>query len=189
MSADNRGIKAENKAIKPEQGEWPGEVLITQCWFCGSLVGEGQYRARWDRMYQGTGSTHSPLCSLSLGLPAHARSAETNSASVTAIPACSPLPAITASPPPPPPFLIHPFSFLSFLFCCSTSIMNNNGGNICRGHSRRFICVETRWCFRISDYQFLLYLSVTVTGGYACDSDEDVRDPAAEMTFILPTHG
>lgn len=68
------------------------------------------------RMHPGTGSLRSPLCSLSLLLPARANLAETNLASVTAIPTHNPPPAITSSPPPlPPPHLFMLYSIVSLL--------------------------------------------------------------------------
>lgn len=54
-------------------------------WLCG-WRGAGR-----GRKHPGTGSSRSPLCSPSLGFPAHASPAETNPASVTAIPARGPL--------------------------------------------------------------------------------------------------
>lgn len=61
-------------------------------------------------MHPGAGSPRSPLCSPFLGLPVHASPAETNPASVIAIPAPGPLRAITSSLPHPPS---HPFMLRS----------------------------------------------------------------------------
>lgn len=111
-------------------------------------------------MYLGTGSTHAPLCSPSLDFPACASFCGNQ----RYICHCHPCLRPSASSPLAfsHPFIL--FSIISLLFC-STSSMNNNGGNICQGHGRVFICVETTWCFRKSDYQLFAELeSVKLTG-------------------------
>lgn len=94
------------------------------------------------RMHPGTGSLRSPLCSLSLLLPACANLAETNLASVTAIPTHNPPPAITSSPPPlPPPHAV----FYRFTSVIPAAWETMEGITVHQGHNCGFVCVA---CFQ-----------------------------------------
>lgn len=148
------GIKAENKVIKPEQGEWPGEVLITQCWFCGSPVGEGQ---DWAGCTLAQGQ-RIPLFVLNL-LPVPVL-AETNSASVTAIPACGPLSAVTASPP---------LSYLTILYHFTSVLFHQQYEQQWREHLSGpwpsvYLCWDNVVLPKIWLPVFAVIANVTVTG-------------------------
>ena len=162
-------------------------MLITQRWLSDSLVGEGQDGAGCT---QAQGHCVPPLCSPTLGLPAHASPAETN----LCICHCHPCPRPSACHYHQPSCLllllflirIH-VSNLSFHFSRSTSSISNNGGNFRQSHSRQFICVELvsrrRRASWKSGYQTfpVLYerVALSVCGDecssvslYACDRDK-----------------
>ena len=136
-------------------------------------------------------SLHSPLCSLSLRFPAHASLAETNLASVTATPACMPLPSVAA---------FHLFilnyrlsRFFDHLDSPFPLAMCAPAGRTSMRH-QQLVCVESfqrQEDVQKSDLTECVRYAVVPLPS-ACDNKKDVCDPAAEAVFIpvaeFPSH-
>lgn len=173
MSADNRGIKAENKVIKPEWWQRPGEVLITCCWPSVSPVGEAQ---------DGAGCTQ----------------AQGHFVPLFVLPLRKPTPRLSLPSPHAVlrlPSLPVPFAIYLFILCSVISLLPFHQ------QYKQYLSSTVNLFVLSGNQAFPVPTSPDVTeccsrvrergGGpllhCACDSNKDVRDPAAEATLILPS--